>query len=586
LLNFSWKRTWPLALACAIFLLAIAVHLEAVLKLTHGEQLFVLDDPYIHASIAKNLLVYHTFGISPNVFSSASSSILWPFLVAGLFSVFGLHVWILLAFNVVLGLIALWLYRAVWRSLVPEAPAILEFISLLAIVMAGSLVSLVFLGMEHILQCITVMSLLFATVAVANVRGPEKISPGLLFWLYLSGIVAVMTRFEGAFAVCVACSFLFLRGRRSLAVLASIVSALPILFFGWYSVRHGAAFFPNSLLLKAVHGRGKLSGLQNLVGHYSRYHGFLWIWLLTCGELALCYRFLKKPWSRQSVQLTLLVVLLTVLHCLFGAVGWAYRYEAYLVAMCLLSCGFLAAELLEEYARAVPAPQAARNALGVAIPALLLLLIMCTAARIDQTQSVINKGAENVYDQQLQIARFLEEYYPHETVAVNDVGAVSYLRSSPVLDLYGLASNQVARLTMEGRWNTASMDAETQKAGVRVAVVYNGWFRGAERLPSSWVEVATWTLPNPEGEVIWGLRLPPPEVVVGSVAVAFYATNAATASQLAANLRSFSPCVPPAVLQSLQGEVLHGGGACAINVAALDQPQLRTDSARSLLMKK
>jgi hypothetical protein len=594
LVDLSWKRIWPLALACAAFLLAFALQLAAVLKATHGEQLFVLDDPYIHASIAKNLLIYHTFGISPDTFASASSSLLWPFLFAALFSLFGLHLWVVLAFNVLLGLLALCLCHAVWRFLAPAAPSlapaaadILEAIALLAIVMAGSLVSLVFLGMEHILQFITVLSLLYAAVVAARSEKPKPVPGRVLAWLYLSGIAAVATRFEGAFAVCLVCCFLFLRGRRSLALLLAIASALPILLFGWYSLRHGGYFFPNSLLIKAVHGRSKLDGLRNLLGHYARSQGMLWIWLLACAELALCFRFLGQAMLRSGVQLALLIVLLTVFHCQFGAVGWAYRYEAYLVEMCLLACGFLAADLLQEYSRTAPSPQAAHWASGFAIPTLLLLLILAGAARVDHTQTLIRRGVENVYDQQLQTARFLAEYYPRQTVAVNDVGVVSYLRSSPTLDLFGLGSDVVTRLIMDGRWNTASIEAEVRKSGASVAAVYDNWFRGTQQLPASWTRVAEWTIPDfPTHLVVWGLKLPPPEGVLGGMTVSFYATDPAAVQRLSANLHSFSPCLPPEVSQRVQGEALHGGGACALNLAELDQPSLKVASPRNFLMKK
>ena len=591
MVNLSWRRIWPLALACAAFLFAFAIQLAAVLKATHGQQLFVLDDPYIHASIAKNLLIYHTFGISPDTFASVSSSILWPFLVAALFSLFGLHLWVMLALNVLLGLLALCLCHAVWRSLAPTvAPAVssvLEAIVLLAIVMAGSLISLVFLGMEHILQFISVLSLLYAAVAVAKISAPARIPGRLLLWLYLSGLLAVMTRFEGAFAVCVACCFLFLEKRRSLAVLLAVVSALPILLFGLYAVRHGGYFFPNSLLIKAIHGRPGMQGARNLLGHYPRSQGMAWIWLLACAELALCFRFMERAIRRPSVQPALLIVLLTILHCQFGSVGWAYRYEAYLVEMSLLACGLLAADLLAEYARIAPSPEAAAKVSGFAIPVQLLLLILGSAARIDHTWTVVRLGTLDIYEQQLQTARFLAEYYPHQAVAVNDVGVVSFLRSSPTLDLYGLGSDEVTRLIMKGQWNTASMQQVTEKSGVRVAAIYDRWFSGKEKPPSSWVRVGQWTLPDFQVEpVVPGIKLSAPMGVVGWMTVSFYATNPAEAERLSANLRSFSPCVPAPVLQQLQGETLHGGGACALNLASLDQPSLKAGAAPNVLMSK
>jgi hypothetical protein len=330
-----------------------------------------------------------------------------------------------------------------------------------------------------------------------------------------------------------------------------------------------------------------MQGARNLLGHYPRSQGMAWIWLLACAELALCFRFMERAIRRPSVQPALLIVLLTILHCQFGSVGWAYRYEAYLVEMSLLTCGLLAADLLAEYARIAPSPEAAAKVSRFAIPALLLLLVLGSAARVDHTWTVVRQGAVNIYEQQLQTARFLAEYYPRQAVAVNDIGAVSFLRSSPTLDLYGLGSDEVARQIMKGKWNAASMQQETEKSGVRVAAVYDRWFTGKEKLPSSWIKVGQWTLPDFQVQpVVLGIKLPAPEGVVGGMTVSFYATDPAEVDPLASDLRGFSPCVPAPVLQQLQGETLHGGGACALNLAALDQPGLKAGAAPNVLMSK
>lgn len=563
---------WPLLLAGAAYALAFALHLASIFRLDGGQQLFVLDDPYIHAAIAKNLLLYRSFGISPGIFASASSSILWPPLVAAVFALFGMHMGLVLALNALLGLVALGLCHGVWRFVTAGFPAAtasgvasLEVIGLLAVTFAGSLLSLVFLGMEHVLQFITVLSLLSAAIAIAQIDAPQPIPRRWLGWLYLSGLLAVMTRFEGAFAVAVVSSLLFLLGRRRHALLLAIVSALPILFFGWYSVRHGAYFFPNSILIKAVHGRGKLHGFRNLVGPYARSHGLTWILLLTAGELAICLRYLSQALRRPSVRLAALILALAVLHCMAGEVGWAYRYEAYLVSLSLLASAFLAAELCAEYARTVSTSQAASRASLIATSCLLLLFVLCAAPRLRQTQSVVAAGAVNVRDQQLQTARFLAHYYPDQTVVVNDVGLVSYLRDSPVLDLYGLGSDEVARLIMENRWDTSAIDAEVRKSGARVAALYAPWFAGRTRLPSTWVEVAQYKLPEtPPPLVVSGIRLATPESVAGFTTVSFYAIGAEQVAPLVANLRSFAPCVPPRVTQTVQGERLAPAGVCPV----------------------
>ena len=47
-----------------------------------GEFTYALDDTYIHLAVAKNLGAHGTWGINPGEFSSCTSSILWPLLLA------------------------------------------------------------------------------------------------------------------------------------------------------------------------------------------------------------------------------------------------------------------------------------------------------------------------------------------------------------------------------------------------------------------------------------------------------------------------------------------------------------------------
>ena len=62
------------------------------------------------------------------------------------------------------------------------------------------------------------------------------------------------------------------------------------------------------------------------------------------------------------------------------------------------------------------------------------------------------KAAENIYSQQYQMGLFVKRFYAEQSLAVNDIGAVGYLADAKLLDIYGLASLDVARLKRTGRY--------------------------------------------------------------------------------------------------------------------------------------
>ena len=57
------------------------------------------------------------------------------------------------------------------------------------------------------------------------------------------------------------------------------------------------------------------------------------------------------------------------------------------------------------------------------------------------------------------MGQFLQRYYNNETIAANDIGAVSYFSNAGVLDLWGLANIEIARSRKNGYWNPEFVDS-------------------------------------------------------------------------------------------------------------------------------
>jgi hypothetical protein len=142
-------------------------------------------------------------------------------------------------------------------------------------------------------------------------------------------------------------------------------------------------------------------------------------------------------------------------------------------------------------------------------------------------------SARNIYDQQMQMGRFVQEHYK-KPFAVNDLGWVSY-RLDPsiyVLDLWGLASNEAVR---QARKTPAWLDEITRRHGAGLAMIYDEWFEG---IPASWTKVGILRLSSAS--------------IVASDPVTFYATGAGDPAEIRRQLNAFAPSLPKGVVLDIR----------------------------------
>jgi hypothetical protein len=146
-------------------------------------------------------------------------------------------------------------------------------------------------------------------------------------------------------------------------------------------------------------------------------------------------------------------------------------------------------------------------------------------------------ASHNIYAEQWQMARFVRRFYSGSVLALNDIGAVNYLSDIECVDLFGLATVEVARMKLAGRFETASIRALNAARGTRIALVYTGWFTSPAPLPTDWIKVGEWTIPD--------------NVICGGDTVSFYSVDPSERLRLADNLRMFGSTLPPGVVQRL-----------------------------------
>jgi hypothetical protein len=534
---FTLTGRLALAIAIVIYLLPIISIEYQVLVYTKWVWAYPLDDAYIHMAIAKNMALHQIWGSSRYAFTSASSSILYPFILAALYKLFGLHLIIPFLVNVAAGMAVL-LISQQWLRRQGIDP-IYQLIILVAIIFFTPLPVIVIIGMEHTIQVFVCTMFIYyccdwlGTQEDSSSSG--RITTKKALWpLYLYGILVTTVRFEGVFTVAVACLFLVWKKHWLEALLLGGLSALPIFIFGLYSLHQGSYFLPNSVLLKSGAVPQHLSdipafitdGIWNKLFYERATHGQVAIERLLL-ILPIAYFFFLSEVRRQATYRYLLIFLMavTLLHLILASTVWFFRYEAYLICASISIIGALAVltrEHLFSSGTTTTKWVAAFLLVFLSVPVLIRAWIA-----ISETVG----ACHDIYNQNYQMAEFLHRYYDTTVIAINDLGAVSYFTSGNNLDMWGLANVAVAKSKREGRYTDLFLDSLVRKENVKIAVVFDRLY--SPWLLQHWKKVATWHIDQ--------------LTVAGDPNLNFYAVDTMIAVDLKRNLRSYQPGLPPEV---------------------------------------
>ena len=518
------RRASPVAAAAAglaIYLGLLGILLWLSLARTAGEFTYAQDDPYIHLAMARTLAEHGVWGVRAGEFASASSSPLWTLLLAGLWALGAHQVWVPFALNVVFGMAVVVLAARYAAELSPRAPLVVA-----AIVLVTPLPTLAFIGMEHTLQVLLV--LVFAWQACERLAGDRD------DWLRPSMTAAVMaaTRYESLFLVAVVGAVLLWRGRVRPAAILAAASAAPLAVFAAYSVAHGGLILPNSVLMKSGPGRFESfsAGVAAVAADWIAVRNLflrppqLALTLAALGGLLLVPAAALRG---ARVWLVALFVATSVLHACLVKLEWFFRYEAYLMVLGVLALAGLAAAV--EWPRGVERKR--RAPWHPATIPLLVLLGMPLAVRALTALATTSGATGNIFEQQVQLGRFFRQHYPGRPIAVNDLGAVAWLSTSPILDIVGLASQPVADLKRRRSLDAAALGRLADERHVEAIALYEDVF--APILPASWVKVGEWKIQNNVG-------------VSGDV-VAFFARTDLDAAVLERALQAYAASLPEGV---------------------------------------
>lgn len=530
-----------LILALGALVLPVAAIEWYVLRHTSGTFMYPLDDTFIHMALARNLAFHGVWGMNPYAFASASSSVLYTILLAALFKIFSVQVLIPFVIN---ALVAIGVLVIVRRWLENEGVSGAgQLVILLALIFLTPLPILVICGMEHTLQ--SLFCFLFIYGFSGWLEKASRTGSWKMPWsLFVYGMLVTFIRYEGLFVIAVAGVLLLHHRKLGAAISLGLVSALPLVVFGAYSVAKGSYFLPNSVLLKSAGAPLNISGMLHYVNSLlvdkltivktdsvpvgSPRPG---ISLLATQRLLIIlplssvvfWRYIRERIAYGYILGILLAV--TLIHLCFAATGWLYRYEAYLIFCSTVIVGLL----VWQYGRKVWLERgvAVRWMMWVVVFAAVFPLVLRSAAAFTRT----GDACVNIYQQQYQMGRFLRTYYDSDVNAVNDIGAVSFLTQGANIDLWGLGNIQVARSRKSGRWNPGFLDSLCRAQGAGTAIFYEKWFNDSMRY--RWTKVATWQIPN--------------NVICGDDSVSFFAIRPADAPVLKGHLQAFEKQLPAGV---------------------------------------
>lgn len=508
------KKYSPL-IASFVFVTVLVCVVEFVaLKKTNHHFSYPLDDTFIHLVIAKNTALSGTWGINPDAYSATSSSPLFTALLALLIKLFSFTILLpLLLASLGTGLLIIAMHKELKRySTLNYGGKTLVMIGALLL---GTIPVLTLLGMEHTLQTALVLLFVHSVATLLSTGGSQKEMALAATWASLM----TLARYESLFFLAGALGLLLLQKKWKPFLLILSAGLLPVFLFGLYSISKGGFFFPNSIMIKSNQNFVYLlNGGTTFIENTRSFSGLVVIALLIAFKKYLAQRLDRDFW------VLCMFLLAAIMHGVLISLSWFYRYESYLITI----GSFQILKILIEWIQENKWAGLRRHVVPAAV--LVLLLLSLPIRGLNSLRNSV-RGLTNIYEQQTQMGFFLQKYYSGQTVAANDVGAISYYGNIHTLDLWGLGNNEVMKARKNKTWGSGYLQKLVQDNNTRVAVIYDSWFDSS--LTTAWKKVATWEISN--------------NFSCGDSKVSFYAVDSDQANILMNNLKTFNAQLPNTV---------------------------------------
>ena len=507
------RTRYPFFLAAAFYAVLVCIFTAQSLPLTAGHLTYGLDDAYIHLAVAKQLAFHGVWGNSSAGFSGVSSSLLWTLLVALLFRIFGNFEILPYILNIVFGIVLLWVLEKLWQriGLQPLWRIFLFAIAFCAVPLASEPI----IGMEVSLECLIVAAFLYAIIFWTD-RPSKREEIILVVLALLLGAV----RYECIAVVeIVAFGFLF-RGEWLRSLMMAVAGVLPATIYAFIAVGNGGSPVPNTLFLKSVDIETILRFLPNgweLIITLIAVAIAGWLLLLLISQFV---RRLVPMWKPSGKLLASIASIISavILIALSNSGQQFERYRAFGYLDLVIVLGLVLQIVLSQ-------PVVHRSKIYFAATALCVLCIVALLAPkfffyVDKTPV----SSKNIWDEQIQMARFVERYYAMKPVVLIDIGAVSYFTDSPVIDIIGLGTDSIARLRLKNGDVSNVLNPFLDRTAAPLAITYPILLYEPD---SNWKKVGSLEMEN--------------SYVCASEHIDFYALHNSDTAWLRSSLADFAP---------------------------------------------
>lgn len=486
---------------------------------TEGHYTYLLDDAYIHLAIAKNFALYDVWGMTKYQFSSTSSSPLFTYILSLLITLLGNNDQIPLYFNIIFSAGILYFlstyYAEVLKGVKETVMAVL--FTIFFIVLQINLLS----GMEHVFQ----VFLFVVNIFCFSHKDQNKAA---VYGFYLSILLMGLVRFESMFYfVILAFMFALIRKWKD-AILILLLGFIPIMAFCAYNYQQDGYFFPNSVVVKGT----KLSLDSNIVQQLKviLLDNFLLnvsFYKVGVFPVLLCFIVVYRDFRVKKVHdvlkdnfLLIVFSLLMICHCMFADLKGHLRYEAYILTGFCMALIPKLKELFTDFRNYIKK----EKLITILIAANVFLLIYKGGV----AHKIMMGGGKNIYEQQVQSAKFLHQFYNNSKVVANDIGAICYYTNIHLLDIAGLGSVETIRFNegkkkFDGKFGSFLTQYSTDNK-YDIAVVYEGWLQGY--VPAGWKKAAVLKIEE--------------KVTVARLEVSIYAIDTRNLEQLKQNIKKFN----------------------------------------------
>lgn len=454
-----------------------------------GQITYFYDDAYIHLGVAENFYnngVPSSDGMSP---SNGSSSPFWLLILTFANSIFNKEqmVMVPLGINILtsLGLVFFSIKTLFKLEVVTTFfGGIIAGLTILALV---PVLPLTMVGMEHGMQSFLALAFLYySNEYLQNMENKKT-----LYIMVVLGALISLTRYEMSLLVVIVAMFLIFKNKRFAGIKEPVVllvlSATPVILYGFYMQYLGLSFFPDSVVAKGSSGDNMIGVILDTRPE-AQLKKMPIIFMLILPYFAHIFTLLMQlrfKISKLFHPRTFLWATSAGVMALFQisfSMPTPVRYDAYLMAIGLIPLIDVTVLIFKRKICTSYIP-------GAIVLSLVFSLFMISKLALGHVMMIY--GSQNIHDQQRETARFVKDFAQAKKVAINDLGMISYYTDSEIYDLEGLGTHEVALMKKNGTFSPSSISNKIETNGTDWVIIYDDWYKDGKYIPDTCIKIGT-----------------------------------------------------------------------------------------------